>query len=518
LVDAASSFIALRRYGVHKSNGGDFRHEAGITPVTDARFTHRPAPFVHQGPLEALVYLRQNCSVYPLPTSGVVRIGRGADNDIRIEDQSVSRNHLVLYLGADIEVEDLGSANGTRLFRIEPDESEDSPTRPNDEEARLHSGERRVLEPGGFVRAGIALVMVQPQRPNSNRPIRRLSSLPPTDGPAVLLDPEMKRAYEIALRAAQSGISVLITGETGSGKEIFAETIHQRSNRRTRPFLRLNCAALTESLLESELFGHERGAFTGANQAKAGLLESTDQGTVFLDEIGEMPLSTQAKLLRVLEERSILRVGATKPRPIDVRFVWATNRDLRAEARAGRFRNDLYYRIAGVEFAIPPLRNRPIEIEPLARLFLHRFCQRSGLPAPELTAGAIAALHRYSWPGNVRELKNVMERAPFLSEGGPITESHVPNEQIDLENGLFSPEENEATEVFVPPPPLVPAATSAVREAVFSIDSDEERKRVLSALELCAGNQTRAAKALGVSRRTLINRLERLNLPRPKKI
>ena len=249
--------------------------------MTDARFTHRPTPFAHQGALEALVYLRQNCSVYPLPTSGVVRIGRGADNDIRIEDQSVSRNHLALYLGANIEVEDLGSANGTRLFRIEQDETEDSPTRPTEADARLHSGERRVLEPGGFVRAGVALVTVQPQRPSSARAGRRLSSAPAPDGPAVLLDPEMKRAYEIALRAAQSGISVLITGETGSGKEIFAETIHQRSNRRARPFLRLNCAALTESLLESELFGHERGAFTGANQAKAGLLESTDQGTVF---------------------------------------------------------------------------------------------------------------------------------------------------------------------------------------------------------------------------------------------
>ncbi|HEX7453955.1 MAG TPA: FHA domain-containing protein, partial [Polyangiaceae bacterium] len=128
--------------------------------MTDARFTHRPAPFAHHGPLEALVYLRQNCSVHPLPTSGVVRIGRGADNDIRIDDQSVSRNHLALYLGADIEVEDLGSANGTRLFRIEQDDSEDAPTRPNEEEARLHRGERRVLEPGGFVRAGIALVMI----------------------------------------------------------------------------------------------------------------------------------------------------------------------------------------------------------------------------------------------------------------------------------------------------------------------------------------------------------------------
>jgi two-component system response regulator AtoC len=486
--------------------------------VTDARFTNRPAPFSHQGPLEALVYVRQNCTVYPLPTSGIVRIGRGPDNEIRVEDQSVSRNHLALHLGFAIEVEDLGSANGTLLFRIDMDDAGDTSTRRDEVEARLQNRERRRLEPGDFLRAGVALVMVQPQRPPSARGPLRLSSHPPAEGPAVLLDPEMKRAYEIALRAAQSGISVLITGETGSGKEVFAETIHQRSNRRGRPFLRLNCAALTESLLESELFGHERGAFTGANQAKAGLLESTDQGTIFLDEIGEMPLSTQAKLLRVLEEKSILRVGATKPRPIDVRFIWATNRDLRAEARAGRFRNDLYYRIAGVEFAIPPLRRRQIEIEPLARLFLQRFCQRSNLPAPLLTEEALVALHRYSWPGNVRELKNVMERAPFVCEGGAITAEHIPSEVIDPDNGFFPPDETEATDVIIPA--LIPALRDAqVREPqIFAIDSDDERKRILLALEQCAGNQTRAAKTLGVSRRTLINRLERLNLPRPKKV
>jgi transcriptional regulator with PAS, ATPase and Fis domain len=319
----------------------------------------------------------------------------------------------------------------------------------------------------------------------------------------VLLDPEMRRAYDIAVRAAQSGISVLITGETGSGKEIFAETIHARSNRRGKPLLRLNCAALSETLLESELFGYERGAFTGATHAKAGLLESNDQGTVFLDEIGEMPLSTQAKLLRVLEEKSILRVGATKPRPIDVRFIWATNRDLRAEARLGRFRQDLYFRIAGVEFSIPPLRKRPSEIEPLARLFLERFCRRSGIEVPELTPEALAALHRYSWPGNVRELKNVMERAPFVCGGQVITADHIP-EDVDAENGLFPPEESETTEVFAAP-------------KAPSIRDEDERQRIARALEQCAGNQTRAAALLGVSRRTLINWIERLDMPRPKK-
>jgi two-component system, NtrC family, response regulator AtoC len=285
-------------------------------------------------------------------------------------------------------------------------------------------------------------------------------------------------------------------------------------------------------LLESQLFGHERGAFTGANQTKPGLLESTDQGTVFLDEIGEMPLSIQAKLLRVLEERSILRVGATKPRPIDVRFVWATNRDLRLEVQAGRFRNDLYYRIAGVEFSIPPLRRRPLEIEPLARLFLRRFCERSSLPVPTLTAEALQALHAYAWPGNVRELKNVMERAPFLCENGTISAAQIPQQPLaDFDSDTFAPEDQDRTQVFAPPrmprfsddralaEPPSSAPNSAPRSALSlpAIDSEEERQRVLRALEQCGGNQTRAAKVLGVSRRTLINRVERLNLPRPKK-
>jgi two-component system, NtrC family, response regulator AtoC len=337
----------------------------------------------------------------------------------------------------------------------------------------------------------------------------------------------MMRVYEIALRAAQSTVSVLITGETGCGKEVFADTIHRRSNRSDRPFLRLNCAALSTTLLESELFGYERGAFTGANQARAGLLEATDQGSVFLDEIGEMPLNMQAKLLRVLEERSVLRIGATKPRPVDLRFIWATNRDLRAEARAGRFRNDLFYRIAGVEFAIPPLRRRRAEIEPLARLFLESSCKTLGLSVPELSADAIAALNDYSWPGNVRELKNVMERAPFLCEGGRVTSLQIPNDEPDLRNDLLDEDDEEETQVFVRPKGLAagrgsrelseaPSFTDRRPSLLPAIDAEAARRRILDALEQCAGNQTRAAKVLGVSRRTLVNHLGRLGMPRPK--
>jgi two-component system, NtrC family, response regulator AtoC len=488
--------------------------------VTETQLTRRPVPASHQGKLEALVYVKQTCQTFPLPDSGSVRFGRGPSNDIRVDDPSVSRFHLVLHIedGA-VTIEDLGSANGTRLFAGGSDDTLDEPTTRTDTDAKLESGQRRPLGPGDFIRAGIALIIVQPSRPNQ-RSVASLSSRPPSDsGPAVLLDPEMRRAYDIAVRAAASGISVLITGETGSGKEIFAETIHARSNRRGKPLLRLNCAALTETLLESELFGHERGAFTGATQAKAGLLESNDEGTVFLDEIGEMPLATQAKLLRVLEEKSILRVGATKPRPIDVRFIWATNRDLRAEAKLGRFRQDLYFRIAGVEFSIPPLRQRPSEIEPLARLFLERFCRRSGIKMPELTADAVQALHRYSWPGNVRELKNVMERAPFMCGGSTITSEHVPVDVVDPVNGLFDAEENETTEVFISPrsPGNRNVARPAHDPAAQALSPDDERERITEALEQCAGNQTRAAELLGVSRRTLINKLERLSMPRPKK-
>jgi two-component system, NtrC family, response regulator AtoC len=466
-----------------------------------------------------LVYVRQQCREFRLPERGTVRFGRGPGNDFVIDDPSVSRFHFALHVGERVEVEDLGSSNGTSVFRSESDELEEDTTKRDESDGRLARGERRELSHGDFIRAGVALIVVQAAA--SSRASVEPSRPPEDFGPIVLLDPEMKRAYDIAVRAAQSGISVLISGETGAGKEIFAETIHMRSSRRHKPLLRLNCAALPEALLESELFGHERGAFTGANQSKVGLLESNDEGTVFLDEIGEMPLSTQAKLLRVLEEKSILRVGATKPRPIDVRFIWATNRDLRAEARAGRFRQDLYYRIAGVEFSIPPLRKRPTEIEPLARLFLERFCRRSNLPMPILTAEALEALHAYSWPGNVRELRNVMERAPFLCAGGLMTAEHVPHES-GVTSGWFAPEDQETTEVFIPPASLrVPEGGSArplpPPPSGRGLTEEEERARIAQALEQCAGNQTRAARLLGVSRRTLINHLDRLAMPRPKK-
>ena len=324
--------------------------------------------------------------------------------------------------------------------------------------------------------------------------------VPPREEPvgeaALVADPQMRRVYELVRRVASHSMTVLVQGETGVGKEMVAAAIHHASERKEGPLVRLNCASLPESLLETALFGHERGAFTGAGRQATGYFEAARGGTLFLDEIGEMSSATQVKLLRVLEERSITRVGGTESIPVDVRIVCATNRDLETDAGRGTFRTDLYFRISAFTILVPALRDRRAEILLLAEHFLgrsHTTSRRVGRP-PMIAASAADALQHYDWPGNVRELRNAIERAYVVHEGGVI-------ELEDL------PERVTEGRLHVPRSPDLEGVLD-VRDHVAAI----ERSVIASALAACGGSQTEAAKKLGMSRRALIYRMEKHGL------
>jgi transcriptional regulator with PAS, ATPase and Fis domain len=321
---------------------------------------------------------------------------------------------------------------------------------------------------------------------------------------------------------------VLILGETGVGKEVLAAKVHNLSPRANKPYLRLNCAALSETLLESELFGYERGAFTGAVGTKQGLLETADGGSVFLDEVGELPMATQVKLLRVIEERVVLRVGGLKPRPLDVRFIAATNRDLEAEIMRDSFRQDLFFRLNGATLVIPPLRERVDEIPVLARAFLENAARQVGLAKPPAISNeAMHELLEYSWPGNIRELRNMIERAVLLSGEAPISTKHLPLEKMRVTFASLAhakrtplpPPHAYEPPTPTPPPATEPKRTQGIQQILRSgpkISADEERAQIEQALQACGGNQTRAAKMLGIARRTLINRVKEFGLARPR--
>ena len=309
----------------------------------------------------------------------------------------------------------------------------------------------------------------------------------------VVVSRAMVQLQELADRIAPSDLSVLLLGETGAGKEVLARRIHERSKRGLKPFLALNCGGFSEELLESELFGHERGAFTGAVAAKPGLLETAEGGTILLDELGEMPMSTQVKLLRVLEDGEMRRLGSVTPVHVDVRLIAATNRDLEEEIRLGSFREDLFYRLNGITLVVPPLRERRDEILPLAEHFAARAAKREGRSPPPFEEEARAALTGYAWPGNVRELRNVIERAVVLAGDGPIRRADLPADKL---------------------------ASSVVFTAAPSLGDEVERlerERILAALDECGGNQSRAAEKLQISRKTLLRRLDRYGVPRPRK-
>jgi two-component system response regulator AtoC len=301
----------------------------------------------------------------------------------------------------------------------------------------------------------------------------------------------MREALEVVGRVADRPTTVLVTGESGTGKEVIARALHRASPRAARPFVAVNCAAIPDTLIESELFGHVRGAFTGASADKSGLFEQADGSTLLLDEIGELPLALQAKLLRALQEGEIRRVGDARTRRVDVRVVAATARDLETEARAGRFREDLYYRLNVVTIRLPPLRERPEDIGSLARQFVAQLGRRFGRVlalAPE----AISWLERQPWPGNVRQLENAIERAAVLSDREVLG-------LADFRNDLL-------------PSPLSPREKGEGRGTLRDAVETAEREAISAALAAAAGNRRVAAQRLGVSLRTLFYKMSRLGI------
>ncbi len=315
----------------------------------------------------------------------------------------------------------------------------------------------------------------------------------------LLGDPSMIRLYQLLEKLAASELPILIGGETGTGKELAASAVHHWSARRGRPFVALNCATLPENLAESELFGYEKGAFSGAQTSKVGLLEAARGGTVFLDEIGELSLGNQAKLLRVLETRRLLRLGDVKERPIDIRVIAATNRDLEAECDAGRFRRDLFFRLSGAIFWLPPLRDRPREILTLAKRFLDAACDRMGRKRMVLATSATQVLLRYRWTGNIRELKNVMDYVAVATAGAIVGAEHLPAR-------VAPPRETAATERDRT------IDTAGTFRPIDEEVRELERSRMLAALAACDGNQTRAAELIDMPRRTFVQKLKQYNI------
>ncbi|MBM3627503.1 MAG: sigma-54-dependent Fis family transcriptional regulator [Alphaproteobacteria bacterium] len=365
-----------------------------------------------------------------------------------------------------------------------------------------------------------------------------VSSLDEPAPELIARSPELKRVVAVVDRVAQSDAPVLVIGETGTGKEVIARHVHRASRRASGPFVSINCAAIPEQLLESELFGHEKGAFTGALARRLGKFEEAAGGTLLLDEIGEMDLKLQAKLLRAIQERQIDRVGGRGPVSVDLRIVATTNRDLMAEVEARRFREDLYYRLNVINVELPPLRERPLDIAPLAEHFVQKHCARNTLPPKAISPGAMARLEAFDWPGNVRELENTMYRAVLIANSASIEAEDIiftrhqgaalasrsyaervaqvapaPAAPRDLPaEAPMAPAQAVPVEVDGPAPPSAPTddlRPGGIGAFVGRSIAEIEEQLIKATLEHCYGNRTRAATILGISIQTLRNKLER---------
>nr|WP_083423170.1 sigma 54-interacting transcriptional regulator [Stigmatella aurantiaca] len=547
---------------------------------------------------------------FPLPTSGVVLIGRDAEASLRLRDDSVSRRHARLALqGGEVRIIDLGSHNGTLVngqrvegarrlasgdvvtlgtvvavlrtstraaatgHTLEPDalmerlrgEVERSlrygrplavlslalPEPGTHREAvdSVCATELHSAEAAGWMDAGHLLLLLPEVSGDAGEedlgervealsvacPGARLGyAVCPTDGcdadtlvaaaraasdgappgllraasdsatrlslgerSLLLADPAMVHLYSLIRRLAASELPVLVNGETGVGKENAAFAVHHWSRRSTGPFITLNCAAIPEGLVESELFGHDKGAFTGAAAPRTGLLESAHGGTVFLDEVGELPLPVQAKLLRVLETKRITRLGEARERSLDIRIVAATHRNLEADAQDGRFRQDLYFRLGAATVLLPPLRERPREISLLARAFLAQACQALGRREMMLSADTLRVLSHYRWPGNVRELRNLMDFAAAAGTGDVLEPHHLPTRVTGT----------PATGAPAGAPPA-PAPRKPLSEELREL----ERRRMEEALQEAEGVQSHAAALIGMPIRTFRFKMRQFGL------
>jgi DNA-binding NtrC family response regulator len=349
-----------------------------------------------------------------------------------------------------------------------------------------------VSEPGGIAKAESARIQVELG-----------------DRTLIALDPTMQRLLGLVQRLATSELPVLITGETGVGKDVVAQALHHWSPRRERPFVAINCAAIAETLFESELFGHERGAFTGANTSKPGLVETAAGGTLFLDEIGEIPPRVQAKLLRVLETRRVGRVGSVTERDVDIRILAASNRDLEGEVSAGRFRQDLYYRLGSARVHVPPLRERPLDIAMLARGFLADACRRVGRRPLLISPAAMRRLGLHDWPGNVRELRNLMDYCATTIDAGVLDAVHLPRNVAGTTAPWLVVE--TAPSAADPGGPSAQAFEPFERRRFPSIREEIqnlERTRMLQALALTAGVRIQAARMLDMPLRTFVTKMQ----------
>lgn len=377
-------------------------------------------------------------------------VGRSSACEVCIRDPGLSREHLAIHVGDVVELEDLGSSNGTLASgqRLAP-------------RVRVIAADATPLDLGG-------VVMV----------------LQASAGTTLRRDPPMAVVRTLALKAAHSDLPLLFLGETGVGKTRLAREIHEASHRAEGPFVTVDCGTLGASIVESELFGHEAGAFTGATGVRLGVLESARGGTVFIDEIGELPNAIQARLLRAVQAGVVRRVGGAQEHPLDVRFISATHRDVLEDVSEGRFREDLYYRLAGLVLRVPPLRLRQAELPELLRVVVEELCAEVGATPPSpLDPQLVEWAQRQPWPGNVRQLRNVLLRTLVLHGA------------LEVEN----------------------LASALDEDGVHSTDVNDERRQIADALEACAGNQTQAAKRLGISRRTLVDRLDRYGFRRPRK-